>query len=99
MGSRLELHSVLTDICDHVYFQPPESIKIVYPAIIYSREAIRQVYANNEQYLKKKRYSVIVIDKNPDTSLVDLVSALPLCEYSRHYEKDNLNYDAFSLYF
>ncbi len=44
-------------------------------------------------------YQVIVIDKNPDSDYVKKVSLLPMCSFDRHYVADNLNHDAFTLYF
>ena len=40
--TRLELHRILNDIpgVRGVYYQPPESLKLKYPAIIYSRSRI-----------------------------------------------------------
>ena len=42
MGSRLELQSKLEELLGsrNVYYQPPESLKMKYPAIRYSKEDI-----------------------------------------------------------
>lgn len=52
MGSRLELQSELEKILGsrNVYFQPPASVKIKYPAIVYSRKSIDNNFANNTVY-------------------------------------------------
>ena len=65
---RLELHEILCTILGsrNVYFQPPESIKMNYPAIVYGLDDIDNQYANDGVYLSHRRYSVTVIDKNPD---------------------------------
>lgn len=101
MGSRLELHELLCDILGsrHVYYQPPESVKMEYPAIVYSRDNIKNEFANNKVYSKQHYYSVIVIDYDPDSEIVEKVASLPSSRFSRHYVSDNLNHDAFSLYF
>nr|DAY91638.1 MAG TPA: tail completion protein [Caudoviricetes sp.] len=101
MKRRLELHKLLCDILEseNAYFQPPETIKMNYPAIVYSRDDIDGLYADDGVYLSKRRYSVTVIDKDPDSSLVGKVAALPTCSFNRHYTKDNLNHDVFTLYF
>ena len=101
MSSRLELQTLLEETLGsrNVYFQPPESITMKYPAIVYSRNSIRNRNANNGVYNQDISYSVTVIDKNPDSEIVTKVSQLPMCRFDRHYKADNLNHDVFTLYF
>jgi len=101
MGSRLDLHTLLESILGstNVYFQPPESISLKYPCIIYNRDYIKTEYANNSPYTLGKRYSVTVIDKNPDSVIPDNIAAMPKCTFERHFTADNLNHDIFNLYF
>lgn len=101
MSSRLELHEVLCDILGsrNVYYQPPESIKMKYPAIVYSRNRIDNTFANDSVYTQKKSYSVTVIDEDPDSAIVDAMSFLPRCRFDRHYTADNLNHDVFTIYY
>ena len=101
MDKRLELQYLLESIANnnHVYFQPPPNIKIRYPAIIYCRNGINNLYANDYNYQSKKSYSITVIDEDPDSELVDKISKLPWCSYDRSYSKDNLNYDVFTLFY
>ena len=99
MGSRLELQNLLESILGsrNVYYQPPESIKIKYPAIIYSRNNIDNNFADDIVYMQNHTYQVIVIDANPDSEIVNKISKLPMCRYNRHYTSDNLNHDVFIL--
>ena len=99
MGSRLELQNLLESILGsrNVYYQPPESIKIKYPAIIYSRNNIDNNFADDIVYMQNHTYQIIVIDANPDSEIVNKISKLPMCRYNRHYTSDNLNHDAFIL--
>lgn len=101
MNSRLELHEILADILGsrNVYFQPPESVKIEYPAIIYSRSDIDNTFADNNVYLQNHRYQVIVVDKDPDSVIVDAVSKYPTARFDRHYTSDNLNHDVFTVFY
>ena len=101
MSTRLELHELLCEILgsEHVYFQPPESIRMQYPAIVYSRDDIENEPANNKPYIQSTEYNEIVIDADPDSEIVDRVSNLPMCTFDRHYAADNLNHDSFTLYF
>lgn len=99
MGSRLELQNLLESILGsrNVYYQPPESIKIKYPAIIYSRNDIDNNFADDIVYMQNHTYQIIVIDANPDSEIVNKISKLPMCRYNRHYTSDNLNHDVFIL--
>lgn len=99
MGSRLDLQNLLEFILGsrNVYYQPPESIKIKYPAIIYRRNDIDNNFADDIVYMQNHTYQIIVIDANPDSEIVDRVSKLPMCRYDRHYTSDNLNHDVFIL--
>lgn len=101
MERRLLFHEVLCDILGsrNVYFQPPESVKMNYPAIVYSRDNIKNVYANNGVYLSQMRYSVTVIDKDPDSLIVGKVASLPTSTFNRHYESENLNHDVYTILF
>lgn len=98
---RIELNSLLCSILgnNNVYYQPPESVKIKYPAIIYSRNTIDTKYGDNFPYIQKCAYLVTLLDKNPDSGFVEKLAALPLCRYIRNYQSDNLNHDVFLLYY
>lgn len=94
---QLYLESVLGS--SNVYFQPPESMKMSYPAIVYCRTKIDNKHANNRVYLQSKAYQLTVIDKDPDSKIVKKVSKLPLCSFDRHFTSNNLNHDVFTLYY
>lgn len=101
MKSRLELQTFLEELLgsDNVYFQPPSTVHMKYPAIVYDRSNIENVFANNSVYKQTLSYEITVIDKNPDSEIVTKISNLPLCRFNRHYKVDNLNHDVFVLYY
>lgn len=101
MDRRLKLQTLLETLLGtrNVYFQPPENIKMKYPAIVYQRDNNWSEFASNLPYAHKKRYQVTVIDTNPDSSIPDKVRRLPLASFSRHFVADNLNHDVYNLYF
>lgn len=101
MGTRLELNALLKTILgsDSVYFQPPASIKMTYPCIVYQRDYVKTVFANNSPYLHKNRYKITVIDKDPDSLIPAKIGDLMLCTFDRRYTSDNLNHDVYTLYF
>ena len=101
MGQRLDLQDLLVEILDsdHVYFQPPTNVQMVYPCIVYNREQIVPTWAENEPYSLNNRYLVTVIDRNPDSEIPDKIAALPLCVHDRFFIADNLNHNVFKLFF
>lgn len=101
MASRLELQMKLEELLGskNVYYQPPETVKMMYPAIRYSKSRIETRKAEDSIYLKNTRYEVIVIDPRPDNPVIDKLLELPHCSYDRHYKSDNLNHDALTLYY
>nr|WP_297883996.1 hypothetical protein [uncultured Blautia sp.] len=101
MGSRLELQNKLEQLLGtkHVYYQPPEPLKMEYPAIIYSKGRIETKKADNSTYLKNTRYDITVIDKRPDNPVIDKLMTLPYCSYDRQYKSGGLNHDVLTLYY
>ena len=100
MASRLHLHYILEDILgsSNVYFQPPASVRMKYPAIVYSRSDIDNTHANNSVYKQDDAYELTVIDPDPEGTIVRKVSLLPKCSFNRQYITDNLNHDVFTIY-
>lgn len=101
MAPRLELQALLVELLgsDHVYFQPPPTVQMQFPAIVYSRNLIRIEHADNKPYTHKRRYLVTVIDRDPDSEIPGKVAELPTCSYDRFYTADGLNHDVFNLFF
>lgn len=104
MKNRLDLHEALVNIigednADNVYFQPPESIHIKYPAIIYMRSDIPNTFADNIVYKQSTKYQVIIIDSDPDSELVIKMSKFPTAKFNRHYTANNLNHDSFTVFY
>lgn len=107
MSRRSELHEILCEILNitdptdgdrHVYFQPPSSVKMKYPAIRYSLNRIDGEHANDKTYIQWPSYEVILIDKNPDSEYVQKILSLSTCKFDRSYPKDNLNHFVFTIY-
>ena len=101
MKSRLDLQSELEEMLGskHVYYQPPENLKIEYPAIIYSVNDIININADNIKYHNRIQYQLIVIDKKPDNEVIKKILDLPLSSFDRHYAYNNLNHDVITLYY
>lgn len=101
MGQRSDLHAILKTLLDsdNVYFQPPSNVQMAYPCIVYNRDYAVVQHSDNLPYLRKIRYQVTVIDRNPDSEIPEKVAALPLCSFDRAFVADNLHHDVFQLFF
>jgi hypothetical protein len=101
MGSRTDLQTLLEGILGsgNVYYQPPSTVNMKYPAIVYDRSKINNKFADNLVYKQDNAYTVTVIDRNPDSLIVDAISKLPTCIYDRGFTANNLNHDVFTLYY
>ena len=102
MNSRISLQTKLEELMEnnHVYYQPPENLKMEYPAIKYSTNDIYNANADNNKYLLKKQYQLIVIDKKPDNPVIlKILNTFKYSYYERHYVSDNLNHDVLILYY
>ena len=101
MSTRLDLHARLIEILgsSNVYFQPPTNLVMAYPCIVYHRDYSDNDYADNGPYRRQWRYLVTLITRDPDDAVREAIADLPLCRFSRFYTANNLNHDAFNLYF
>ena len=102
MNRRLELHEKLCDLVgnNNVYFQPPASVQISYPCVVYHIGAGDAKRADNKVYLYTNSYDVIFIFKKPNLEIIEQVlESIPICKLSRCYIADNLNHYAFKIYY
>lgn len=102
MASRQKLHEELTDILGNgnCYFQPPESVKLKYPCIIYSSDTIDTQYADDHSYILVVRYDVTFITKNPDSEVpFNLLRHFEQIKSDRNFTSDNLHHYTFNLYY
>ena len=99
MDRRLELQTILEGIVDRVYFQPPDSTKIEYPCIVYALEGIFTNPANNKNYMAINRYSMVYIDRDPDSEAIKELIMLPMTRFDRFYRSDSLNHWSFEIYY
>ena len=100
MSSRLKLREELIKFCSNLYFQPPSGQLMKYPCIIYSRTGKSRRFGNDKLYIVKDEYSLIVIDKDPDSTIADNIEEnLKHCKIEQRYTVDNLNHSKIQLYF
>lgn len=103
MDRRLELHEKLCNLLGsnkRVYFQPPESLKMKFPCIVYSRIGRNPIFADNEMYSQKTQYQVVVVDEDPDSIIPSKIQKeFKYCSPGKPYTSDNLNHDPFTIYY
>lgn len=84
---------------EQVHFQPPSSVQMSYPSIVYKLDNMPTKFGDNNPYILEKRYMVTVIDKDPDSTIPDKLAKLPKSSFNRHFTADNLNHYIFTIYF
>ena len=101
LQNRLKLQTILEEILGsrNVYFQPPDGTQLKYPCILYVRSSENTRYADNVLYNSTRRYTVTVIDRDPDSYIPEKVGNLPMCSFNRHFKTDSLNHAVYNLYF
>jgi len=99
MGQRLDLQALLETLTGNVYFQPPPSLSMVYPCIVYQRDNALTKFADNNPYSHEIRYQVTVIDRDPDSAIPDKVAMLPKTLFNRYFAADGLNHNVFTTFY
>ena len=102
MANRTELHEELVRILGsrNVYFQPPESVKLKFPCIVYSLDNYDIRYADDLPYKIIAKYSLTIIDKDPDSTIKDAVlGSFSMCRLERVFTSNNLNHYTLTLYY
>lgn len=100
MDRRLILDQILRQIAGpngHVYFQPPSRLE--YPCIVYKLTKVNNQHADNSVYIQSKKYTITVMDWDPESEIADQVSKLSGCASDRVYASEGLNHFVFTLNF
>lgn len=99
--SRTDFHEVLCELIGNrnVYFQPPSTVQMKYPCLVYSLNNVDVRNADDTKYLTKTRYSVTAISRNPDDDLYKRLLELPYSSFDRPYVADNLNHWVITIYY
>lgn len=83
----------------HCYFQPPADIQIKYPCIVYEYSSDNDRFADNKHYIHFKRYTVTVIDEDPDSKIPMELKKLPYCASDRNFATEGLSHFVHTLYY
>lgn len=99
---RIKLQKELSSIegVKKAYFQPPASVRMQYPCIVYELSNKKLTHADNSLYQTNNQYTVTVIDSNPDSNIPDLVlDHFLFCSFDRQFKVDNLYHNVLTLYY
>lgn len=101
MDNRPTLQTMLETLLEsrNVYLQPPATLKMAYPCIVYDLTDIISKFADNYPYKLDKKYSLTYITKEPDDPMLDKLAALQKCEFDRAFVSDNLYHFIFTLFY
>lgn len=98
---RLCLHEILCEILGskNCYYSPPSNIRMQYPCICYNLSNSETIFADNKSYMISKRYTITLIDEDPDSKIPERLLELPYCTSDRNYSEDGLNHFVFTMFF
>lgn len=102
MADRLKLQGELEELLgsDHVYFQPPESVKLKYPCIVYSLDPTYTRHADNKNYIITNRYHIKHIYKSLGNSKKDeFLTRFMMISHDNRMIADSMYNDDFTLYY
>lgn len=101
MPSRLDLHQKLCKILGtkFVYYNPPESVILQYPCVVYSKSKPFVIKANNKNYKMNNKYSLTVISNDPDCEIPNaIINNFEYCSIDDNFVSDNLYHYKLTLY-
>lgn len=101
MDRRHRLHEELVSLgAKKTLFQPPPSVQLEYPAIIYTTKSTYTTNADNKVYTGHRFYQIELIDPDPDTPLIDaLLNKFPMIKHVNNFKTSGLNHNVFDLYY
>lgn len=102
MTDRIKLQKVLSSLLssDHVYYDPPENVKLRYPCFIYSDENPSIRNANNKLYTYMRAYNIIYIDKNPDNDMTQkMFETFQYVRAGSSYVTEGLHHYTFDIFY
>lgn len=100
LARRIKFQEILEDIlgAPHVYYQPPDNARMVYPCFVYELEDVDVKHADNGPYSMHDRYQVTFIRHEPDSPIIRALLGLKNSSFSRHFATSGLNHDVFVIH-
>lgn len=99
--TRLSFQKFLEELMGNrnVYFQPPSTVLMKYPAIRYNLADINDLSADNIDYQQHDTYMVTYITDDPDDVMIRTLAKLPYSKLDRWYAADNLNHYVYTIFY
>lgn len=103
---REALHDILSSIPGpaKVYYQPPASVSLKYPCLLYDFDGYTAHYADNIPMFRWPEYTLTLVDKDPESIIHKRIMDLQntngcYIRFDRFYTADNLNHWSYHLTF
>ena len=95
--TRTSLQSELESICGtNVYFQPPETLTLKYPCVIYQIIDSPSVYADGIKYKQAIKFQIMYVTKKAVDDVVDKILRNPFFNFQRFFASAGLNHYVFT---
>lgn len=98
---RIEVHELLQELSGYgkrIYYNPPETVKMSYPCIVYNRVNLGARHADNMPYFRYDTYTVThIYAKESESDLTTKLALQSGFSFDRGYTADNLHHDVFTL--
>ena len=101
-ASRYLLREKLSELMEEcgeeprLYFQPPESVHLEYPCIIYHLKRLDKRNANNHPYFKTISFDITYITRDPTSTVPMRFEDEPLFMFDRYYTAENLHHYSYT---
>lgn len=101
-ANRLALREILSKVmvdCGEepkLYYQPPESMRLEYPCMIYHLKDMSSNYADNRPYMKLISFDITYVTRSPSSSVPVAMTDQSLMSFDRYYTADNLHHYAYT---
>lgn len=97
--ARIEVHNLLQELSgygDNVYYNPPESLKMSYPCIVYEKSNLNARHADNTPYMRYDTYTIThIYKKESESKLSEKLASVTGFSFDRNFIADNLHHDVF----
>ena len=83
---------------DRIYFQPPENLKLGYPAIVFHLTKIKVDHADDVPYKGAREYMITLFSKDPEPDALEEILKIPYTTLDSTYISDGMNHFVFTSY-
>lgn len=95
---RGRMHTLFKRITKNVYYQPPSSIRLEYPCIVYQPVSVETQSANDIGYLNTTSYQITVIDRDPESLIpYEILNSFSKGRLEQMYTTDNLHHTTINI--